>query len=273
MNQSFIYKSSLFFFNTFLITWTFWLGAIYSSWNQHIQYLLFPCILGGISGPSIATFMIFTQSKNKRLWFNFYQRMHFSNIKIGYLCAMLFFMPCLVLFAIAISLLFGQSTNQFTLSLSSPDQALNGQAFVSILAIIGLSCSLEEIGWRGYSIESLNSKFNLWNTSLIFATMWCLWHCPLFFIKNGFFQKEFLNLGMAHVVNYFICLFAITFLINWIYVKNNRSILIAILSHMMINFSLVIFKTQPYTKFIIMILLVIVSVIIVIKNKKIFFEK
>ena len=226
-----------------------------------------------MSGPTIAAFMMFAQSKHKNEWSNFCQRIRISNVKVPYFFIVLLFMPCLVLFATAISVLLGQSTDQFMLSLQSPDQALNGQAFVAILTILGLSCSLEEIGWRGYGIESLNSTCNLWKTSLIFATMWCLWHCPLFFIKNGYFQKELLNLGMPHVLNYFICLFAITLLINWVYVKNNRSILITILSHMMLNFSLVIFQTQPYTKFIIMVLLVITAGIVVKKNKKIFFEK
>ncbi len=272
MNSSYTYKPVTFFISTFLISWTFWLIAIYASWHQSASYLLFPCILGGISGPTIATLLLFSTAKNKNVWSDFFQRLRIFSIKISYLFAVLVFMPCLILLAISISVLFGQSPDQFLPAFQSSDPSL-GKNIIMIFAILGLSCSAEELGWRGYGIESLRNRYNLFKTSLLFATLWCLWHGPLLAIKDGYFQKELLNLGILHSINYCICLFAITLLINWLYIKNNRSILIAILAHMMINFSLILFQIQQNTKFIIMILLVASAGIVVAKNKYDFFKQ
>jgi len=180
-------------------------------------------------------------------------------------------MPCIVLFAITISLLFGSSSNQFVLSIPS-DQALKSITFLAIPIIALLSCSLEEIGWRGYGIDSLNSTLNLWKTSIIFASIWSLWHIPAFFIKNGYFQQALLNLGFVHVIVYFASLFPITFLINWLYIKNNRSIIIAILFHTIMNVSYGLFQLELFTKIILMVLLYLIASIIVITNKSLFFK-
>ncbi len=272
MKQSFIYHPTRFFLSTLFITWTFWFFAIYVSLQQSMQYLLFPLILLGMSGPTISAFIMLAQSKSKNLWNDFLQRLRFDKIKLIFIPIVFLFMPCLILLATAISLLFGQSSNQFLLSSLSPDQVLEGHNFFAILIILILSCSLEEIGWRGYGIDSLKSKFNLWKTSLIFASIWSLWHVPAFFIKNGYFQQEVCKLGIIYVVNYFIILFPVTILINWVYVKNNRSILIAMLSHVILNLSFSLFQTQPFTRIIIMVLLLVASAIIVVRDKELFFK-
>jgi membrane protease YdiL (CAAX protease family) len=44
--------------------------------------------------------------------------------------------------------------------------------------------AVEELGWRGYGMDSLRSCFSLFTASLYFALLWALWHLPLFFINN-----------------------------------------------------------------------------------------
>lgn len=271
MKQSVIYHPIKFFLNSFLISAVFWFFAAYLSWQQSMQYLLFPLILGGMGGPTISAFIMLAQSKNENLWHDFLRRLYINKIKIHFVPFVVLLMPCLVLLAIAISLLFGFFSDQFLLSLPS-DQALQGMNVLAILIVIFISCSLEEIGWRGYGIDSLNSKFNLLKTSLIFSLIWSVWHIPAFFIKNGYFQQELLNLGFIHVVIYFMSLFPITILINWLYIKNNRSILIAILFHTIMNLSYGLFQIQLFTKIIIMLLLFLVASVVVIINKALFLK-
>lgn len=272
MKPSFIYHPIQFFLSSFFISGILWLLAAYVSLQPSMQHLLFPLVLGGMSGPTISALLMFLQSKDKSIWRDFFQRFSFKKIKAHFIFITLLLMPCLVLLAISISLLFGFSSDQFLLAIPS-DQALQGINFLAIFIVVFLSCSLEEIGWRGYGIDSLRNKFNLWKTSLIFATIWSIWHVPAFFIKNGYFQKELLNLGLIHVVVYFMSLFPITILINWLYAQNNRSILIAILFHAVMNLSYGLFPVQLFTKIVIMFFLFIVAGTVVIINKELFFKK
>ncbi len=51
------------------------------------------------------------------------------------------------------------------------------------MVILFLAPTLEELGWRGYGVDSLRSKFSLFKTTMLFAVIWGLWHLPLFFIQ------------------------------------------------------------------------------------------
>ena len=60
---------------------------------------------------------------------------------------------------------------------------------------------------------------------------------------------------------------------HWIYYKSNRSIAAAILFHFMFNLFSVLFQAEQFTKCIITIIPLIISVVIVLRNKKFFFEQ
>ncbi|RPA69374.1 CPBP family intramembrane metalloprotease [Cyclobacteriaceae bacterium YHN15] len=44
----------------------------------------------------------------------------------------------------------------------------------------------EEIGWRGYILPFLESKFGLWYGNILLGTIWAFWHVPLWFIEDSF---------------------------------------------------------------------------------------
>jgi uncharacterized protein len=266
-----IYKPIQFFCITFLISSVMFFVAAYISLQDSMQYLLFPLIIGGMSGPFIATFIMFFQDKNINVWQDFYQRLCFDSMKPLYIPLVIACMPILIVCAIGISLFFGQSFNQLSFSQQAPDQVLNGFNFLGMLILFFLSSSLEEIGWRGYGIDSLRAQFNLWQTSLIFATLWSVWHVPAFFIKDGYFQQELWNVGFLYVIVYFASIYPLTVLMNWAYVKNNRSIFIVILFHMAVNISCSLVHLELPTKIILMLLLWVAAGIIVITNKQLFF--
>ena len=50
-------------------------------------------------------------------------------------------------------------------------------SFLPLLIIGPLS---EEIGWRGYALERLQTRWNALTSSLIVGLVWALWHLPLF---------------------------------------------------------------------------------------------
>lgn len=268
-----LYAPVAFFLYTFIIDCLALFTAAYASYHSSWQHYLFPLILMSMSSPTISALIMFACTQSAELWSEFCKRLHPCKIRIRLLPFLLFFMPCMVLLAIAISFLFGFSSEQFLISQLAPDQALEGKNLLAIVLIVLLSCSLEEIGWRGYGIESFRSRYTLWESSWIFALLWSLWHVPSFFIKNGYFQQEVWNLGLLYVATYFITLIPVTFIINWAYMKNNRSIISAILMHGTMNLSIGLFQIQPFTKIIFMILMLLAAVILVTRDKQLFFER
>ncbi len=273
MKQLYAYHPAAFFLSSLVLASIACLAAAYASYQPSLQHWLFPLIFASLSSPTISALLLFAYTNDSSLWADFRNRLRPHKIRAHQIPFLFFFMPCMVLLAITISLCFGLSSEQFSFSQLAPDQALEGKNMLALLLIVILSCSLEEIGWRGYGIESLHIRYNLWKTSWIFALIWSLWHVPPFFIKNGYFQKEVWNLGPLYVGTYFMTLIPVTFIINWAYVKNNRSIISAILIHATMNLAVALFQIKPFTKIIFMILLVLAAAFLVIRDKQLFFGK
>lgn len=207
-------------------------------------------------------------SNKSKLWMDFLERLSFQKIKLSFFLVIYLLVPFVYTLATALSLLFGFSRDQFRFS--SEVTLMKGQYIFSFLILI-LAPVVEEFGWRGYGVDSLRSRFNLFRTSLLFAVLWSVWHLPLFFIQ-GYFHHEVLSASIVNVVNFFVSFFPVSILMNWLYYKNNRSITAAVLFHFILNFFFVHFQIEEFTKCILTILLLIISIIIVAANKKFFFK-
>jgi membrane protease YdiL (CAAX protease family) len=135
-----------------------------------------------------------------------------------------------------------------------------------------LAPAMEEVGWRGYGIDSLRAHFNLLSTSMMFALLWGLWHLPLFFIK-GYYQYELWQSSFIYSANFFISLIPAVIITNWIYFRCGRSILILILVHGLINACSILFRTEQFTKCIVTILLSLLAVGLIFFEKKFFLSQ
>ena len=206
-------------------------------------------------------------ANHKALRKAFWNRLSLKKIKLRYLPVILLIMPFALFLATALSLLFGQSANQFFLS--SEYKIMDGQVLISIL-ILFLAPTFEELGWRGYGVDSIRSRFNLFRTTLIFAAVWALWHLPLFFIR-GYYQNELWNMGILYVINFFVSILPATILMNWLYYRNSRSISAAILFHFLLNLFSVLFQTEQFIKCIITLVLLVISIVIILREKVFFF--
>jgi membrane protease YdiL (CAAX protease family) len=269
MKTETVYKPVRFFVITFLITWITWFIAAYFSYQKGMEGVQLLFMVPGLFAPFIAVLIMMSGAKNKELRKDFWDRLSLKKIKLSYLPAILLIMPFALFLATALSLLFGQSADQFILS--SEYKIMDGQIFLSLL-ILFLAPTLEELGWRGYGVDSLRSKFNLFKTTMLFALLWALWHLPLFFI-NGYYQHELWDTNIVYVINFFVSILPATVLMNWMYYKNNRSITAAILFHFFLNLFSVLFQTEQFTKCIITIILLIISIVIILRNKEFFFDQ
>ncbi|EOD00207.1 CPBP family intramembrane glutamic endopeptidase [Caldisalinibacter kiritimatiensis] len=95
---------------------------------------------------------------------------------------------------------------------------------------------VEELGWRGFALDHLEKHYNWVVSSIVLAFFWSLWHLPLFFIE-GTYQYGLLQKSYFYIFSYMIGMFIPTSIImDWLYNKNNKSILSGVLFHFSMNF-------------------------------------
>jgi membrane protease YdiL (CAAX protease family) len=108
--------------------------------------------------------------------------------------------------------------------------SFNGYLFLaqlgSFLQLLILGPLSEEIGWRGYALERLQTRWNALTSSLIVGLVWALWHLPLF-IMVGTSQHEL----EVPFIGFLIKLMAISVLFTWLYNNTKHSLWSAILLH------------------------------------------
>ncbi len=269
MDLAYTYKPLEFFLITLIGTWIFLFLAAYFSFQKDRKKILQLCMILGICVPFIVAISLIYVSKDAALIKDFWNRLFLFKLSSSSIIMLLVAIPSAFLLSTALSLLFGQSKKQF--AFTKEFNVMKGWNILGAIIAIFLAPTLEELGWRGYGVDSLKSSFNLFNTSLIFAFLWGLWHLPLFFIK-GYYHYELRSLNPIYVINFFVSLLPASILLNWIYYQNNRSILAVILLHAMINAFSVLFKIEQVAKCLVTILLGILSAIIVF-NERVFFFK
>ena len=269
MQQAHTYKPIQFFFIGFLFTWISWFLAAYCSYQGKMALYGTLLIFPGLFGPSIAALIMLSRSENKELRKDFWDRLRLERIKPRFIPTLLLLVPLIILLATAISLLFGYSSDQF--AVSDAYMVLKGRGVLS-LTILCLAPTFEELGWRGYGVDSLRQYFNLWNTSILFGLLWGIWHLPLFFI-HGYYHHELWETNIVYVMNFFVSVITASILMNWLYYKNGRSIIVAIVFHCMLDIFYVVFQTEPFTKCIATVLMAVVAAVLVVKNKAFFFER
>lgn len=166
------------------------------------------------------------------------------------------YMPCIIIIATLISLACGGSKKQFLLNKELT--VMKGWKLIGILIPFLLAPLIEELGWRGYGVDSLLSSMQFYPASLTFGILWGLWHLPLFFFK-GYYQNTLLKKGSLFVINFFLSVILISVLMNWVYVASNKSIPLMVLFHAMLNVSSMLFRTEDTTKCISTLLLLLTT--------------
>ncbi len=262
------YKHPLLYYGlSIFFSWILWFTAAYLShytkqnnWINILELagLLFPFILSLV--------LIFT---NKALTHDFVNRFfNFDKSKWVYYVLVVTLMLGSLLLAQIVSLFFGYSTLQFNLALTPSFTS----KLISPLAILFLAPLIEELAWHTYGTDCLRSRFNLFTTNIIFALFWGIWHVPLSFIKD-YYHSNLAEQGWIYSLNFFVSLFPFVFIINWLYYKTNRNIIVAIVFHITAGFFIELFNTHPDSKIIQTLLLLAFSIMIVNKEKALFFNK
>jgi membrane protease YdiL (CAAX protease family) len=95
---------------------------------------------------------------------------------------------------------------------------LGGGAFLFWVFTYGLG---EEIGWRGFALPRLQTKWNALSANLVLWFFWALWHWPMFFYT---YDPAFLPMIMLRMLTG-------TVFLTWFYNSTGGSLLMMILWH------------------------------------------
>ena len=96
----------------------------------------------------------------------------------------------------------------------------------SLLPLLILGPLSEEIGWRGYALDRLQTKWNPALSSLIIGLTWALWHLPLFaMVGTSQYVLKIPFIGFA------VGILASSVVYTWLHNNTRGSIWMAIFFH------------------------------------------
>lgn len=268
MPSAYLYHPVKFFLIIISIAFILGLITAYLSYQKGMDQYQLPLLLLGLCVPCITSIAMIYGSHNEELIQDFWDRLTLFKISPAYLAVILLLMPCIVFLATGLSLYFGYSVNQF--SFASHLSVMERWAVLGMVIPLILAPIIEELGWRGYGIDSLRAHFNLFTATALFGFLWALWHVPFFFVK-GYYHNQLWNLGIIYVINFFVSVFVVSILMNWVYYRTERSIPALVLFHSVLNLSSMTLKTDPFTKCIATALLCIMAIGVILYDKAFFF--
>ncbi|HOT07707.1 MAG TPA: CPBP family intramembrane metalloprotease [Methanotrichaceae archaeon] len=217
--------------------WIYFAVAFGLTWLVEIAWSLSGIRLGSSSGQALlclatsgpATAAIgltfLTQDKAGRRDF-LLRIIDIRRIRAGWYLVIFLFPPALYGLAALSDVLLGGSGATW-------GKTIGQLTIIPSLLTIFLTPLFEELGWRGYALDKLQSRWSALSSSLILSIVWALWHLPLSFIK-GTYQYS-LGFGSPEFWTFMIGFVPVTILFTWIYNNNCRSTLSAILFHCVIN--------------------------------------
>ena len=260
----------LFYVLATAIPWACWFVAAYLSHlpDQTPLVLRFTLILSvaGLSAPVVLVIALIWRKPTLRADVQSRLAWPWSAHWFFIVCAWLL-LPASLLLAQAISLFFGYDIDQFQLR----DGYTFSAGLMPVWVTLVGAAIIEELAWHSYGTDTLIRRMSVFSASMLFTVIWVLWHVPLAFIE-GYYHNEVVESGVLHTLNFPVSMVAFVILMNWLYFRCGRSILIPIIFHLSANISAEMFMTHPDAKLIQTGLLLVLSVVIVLRERALFFS-
>jgi membrane protease YdiL (CAAX protease family) len=257
------YRPVAFFVAAYLAAWAPWLvGAHLASREGGEVYGFLFTLLGLLLGPTGAALFLVASSGSPALRRDFRDRIiDLRRIRPLYALVAVCLPFVLMALAIGLSLGLGETPEQFTPARGP------GLGMMVGLAMF-LAPILEETGWHGYGVDSLRAHVGMWTTTLLFAVLWCAWHAPAVLVR-GSYQYQLAQMdNPLFVINFFVSILPVAVVANWLYYKNRRSIVGAVLVHAMLNGAAVLLNAGQVAKCIATVLYFLVAAAIVATDRE-----
>ena len=256
---------SRFFILTYAFSWTLWIIAALT--GQH--YTEFPAIvlftLGGF-GPSVVGIWLAyrwpdrgaPRSEARDLWRRLIDA---RRISVRWYAAILALFPLTFGLAYGINALAGGAEPAMEGLNQIRAQPLMLVATL-VIGLVGGPLS-EELGWRGYALDRMQARWSVWKANLLLSIIWWAWHLPLFFIKGT--TQYRIGMGTVEFWLFLANIVPLTFQMAAAYNANRRSVLSAVLLHLLFNFTMGLFFPVPVSFNAILVLLTAVAAIVLLR--------
>lgn len=261
--KTYKYRPVLFFAMAYLFTWIFWIPAIFIKGNAGAVLMM----IGLLSPAVVSTLFVLCSGSDLLKQDLKVKLVGLYKVKWGNVLLAILQFAGIVAASILLSLAFGQSLDQFSFT---KDFSFTGVGIGTAFVTITLAAVLEEVGWKGYCEDSIGAYMNWFWESLIFGVIWSLWHLPLIFIEGTYHAGLMVN--PLFVVNFFVSAVPMGFIITWVYLVSDRSILACIIYHFVVNFLQEKIAMTPETKCVETIVVFVVAAVLVLTNRDMFFE-
>lgn len=260
----------LFYVLATIIPWFFWFVAGYVSHvtpysDQSLRIASIVAFIGLLGPVGVSYWLI--RNDHDLLGDVFGRFFNFRSVKPVYIALACLLMPASILLAQAISLLFGHSASQFVIT----GHFTFTSGIFPVWFMLIIAPLLEELGWHSYGTDCLRNKMNLFKTSIVFGVFWGIWHVPLSTIRD-YYQSNLVETSWIYGVNFLVSIIPFVLIMNWLYYKTGRNIIITIIFHITAGFFNEIFATHPDSKIIQTALLLVFAAAIVLNNRPFFFQ-
>jgi hypothetical protein len=257
--------TALFYVCSTLIPWGCWFGAAWiSRYDRGLNpFASFLALAGLVAPVAVAGILI---GMDKALRRDFMSRLFHWRAPARYYLLACGLMPLSIVAAQGFSLLLGYDADQFIMNMQF---SFTSGVFPVWLILIGAPV-LEELAWHSYGTDCLRRKYNQLTTSIIFALYWGIWHMPLSTIPD-YYHNELVMSGWIYSVNFLLSIFPFVILMNWIYYKTERNITVTIIFHITAGLFNELFSPHPDSKLIQTVILIVITLIVVMKDKNSFF--
>lgn len=272
MKKIYRYHPLMFFSLSLLFTSAGFLSAAYFSYQpQSVSNSMLVSLLdfAGMLAPFFITLYMVLSSDNKQIKKYYLSKLlDVRRVHLSYLPFVFLIMPFTWIISILMShWIFAQSLEQFLIVKG----ALFSVGIIPAPLMLFGAPLFEELAWKGYGIDSLRERYNFFYSSVVFSIFWMIWHIPTCFPKN-FYGNILFHSNILYGINYLLSIIMVGFIINWLWYKNNGFILIAVFLHLSVDFQGILQMGQ-IAKCIQTVILVIIVAVIIICNKKLYFNK
>lgn len=262
--QKYIWRTWLFFMLALGWSWLFWIPLIFLKLVFNMMPGIILYSIGGL-GPAISAIYLVRTTQRKEERQEFWRRViDLKRVPWYWLVASLFIPPLIALSTILISrfITVAYTTWQpMWLLLQNPVMFI-----LFLISTLLFGPLPEEIGWRGYGLEGLQTRYSAIQSSLVVGFFWVVWHIPLFFTKESAFAATY-PLFSARFWLWAASLLSISIIMTWIFNHTEKSTLTAILFHFSMSATSGFFSFKPQMQSMMLFGFVLFAVFVLIVSR------
>lgn len=206
--------------------------------KDQIDPLLLPVMVALFAGPSVTGLLMIGLVKGKSGFRDLFRRMAKWRVRLHWYIVALLAGPLLFT---AASLVLSMFSSQFLPALLIAKDK-------SALLIFGISYGLigggilEELGWTGFAVPALRSRYSIIRTGLIAGILWGAWHFMVIYWMSD--PNGVIPLALLLPIQLFSWLPAYRVLMVWVYDRTGESMLIAIIMHANLSAGMLLLQPQ-----------------------------